>query len=106
VSVVTFTAPGSVRGLISPGGGVVPALRKCPQELRDRSIRMVAEAMAEDPSLTLNQGVHRIGERVGRLRLLWVIPAVEPESHYAQSSRSPGAKPRCRSRSAGECDRR
>jgi hypothetical protein len=35
-----------------------------PQELRDRSIR-VAEAIAEDPSLTLNQAVRRIGERVG-----------------------------------------
>jgi transposase len=43
----------------------VPAPRKYPQELRDRSIRMVAEAIAEDPSLTLNQAVQRICKRVG-----------------------------------------
>jgi transposase-like protein len=43
----------------------MPAPRKYPQELRDRSIRLVNEAMAEDPSLSLNAAVHRIGPRVG-----------------------------------------
>ncbi|HEX3706325.1 MAG TPA: transposase [Mycobacteriales bacterium] len=43
----------------------MPAPRKYSQELRDRSLRLVNEAMAEDPSLSLNQAVIRIGERVG-----------------------------------------
>ena len=43
----------------------MPAPRKYPQEVRDRSVRMVREAMAEDPDLTLNAAVHRIGGRVG-----------------------------------------
>jgi putative transposase len=43
----------------------VPAPRKYPNELRERAQRMVAEAMAEDPGLTLNAAVKRIGPRVG-----------------------------------------
>jgi transposase-like protein len=43
----------------------MPAPRKYSQELRERSVRLVSEAMAEDPSLSLNQAVIRIGERVG-----------------------------------------
>ncbi len=43
----------------------MPAPRKYPQELRDRSIRLVQEAMKEDPSLSMNQAVIRIGQRVG-----------------------------------------
>ena len=43
----------------------MPAPRKYPQELRDRSVRMVREAMAEDPDLSMNQAVHRIGDRIG-----------------------------------------
>jgi transposase len=43
----------------------MPAPRKYNQELRERSLRLVNEAMAEDPSLSLNQAVRRIGERVG-----------------------------------------
>lgn len=43
----------------------MPAPRKYPNELRERASRMVAEAMSEDPSLTLNAAVKRIGERVG-----------------------------------------
>lgn len=42
----------------------MPAPRKYPQELRDRAIRLVAEAMAEDGSLSMNEAVKRIGERV------------------------------------------
>jgi hypothetical protein len=36
-----------------------------PQELRERALRLVDEAMAEDPSLSINQAVIRIGEPVG-----------------------------------------
>jgi len=43
----------------------VPALRKYPQELRDRAQRLVVEARQQDPELSLNQAVKRIGERVG-----------------------------------------
>ena len=43
----------------------MPAPRKYPPELRDRSLRLVAEAMAEDPSLSLTQAVRRIGDRIG-----------------------------------------
>lgn len=41
------------------------APRKYPAELRERAQRMVAEAMVEDPSLSLNAAVKRIGPRVG-----------------------------------------
>ena len=44
------------------------APRKYPQELRDRAQRLVAEAMSEDPGLSLNAAVSRIGQRV------WVVP--------------------------------
>jgi transposase len=43
----------------------MPAPRKCPQELRDRAMRLAMEAMAEDPGLSLNAAVLRIGPRVG-----------------------------------------
>jgi len=43
----------------------MPAPRKYPDELRERSIRLVAEARAEEPGLSLNQAVKRIGPRVG-----------------------------------------
>ena len=43
----------------------MPAPRKYPDELRERSVRLVMEAMAEDPSLSLNAAVHRIAARVG-----------------------------------------
>ncbi len=43
----------------------MPAPRKYPQELRDRAQRMVAEARQEDPGLSLNAAVMRIGQRVG-----------------------------------------
>ena len=43
----------------------MPAPRKYPDELRERSLRLVAEAMAEDASLSLNAAVKRIGPRVG-----------------------------------------
>ena len=51
---------------LNPREGVsVPAPRKYPNELRERSQRLVREAMAEDPSLSLNAAVKRIGPRVG-----------------------------------------
>jgi transposase len=44
--------------------GPVPAPRKYPNELRERALRLVNEAMAEDPELSLNAAVHRIGPKV------------------------------------------
>jgi transposase len=41
------------------------APRKYPQELRERAMRLVTEARAEDPELSLNAAVVRIGGRVG-----------------------------------------
>jgi transposase len=39
--------------------------RKYPLELRERAVRMVVEARVEDPGLSLQQAVLRIGPRVG-----------------------------------------
>lgn len=41
----------------------MPAPRKHPQELRDRAIRLVGEAMSQEASLSLNAAVIRIGHR-------------------------------------------
>jgi transposase len=43
----------------------VPAPRKYPQELRERAMRLVHEAREQDPELSLNAAVVRIGQRVG-----------------------------------------
>jgi transposase len=43
----------------------MPAPRKYPNELRERAVRLVVEAMAEEPGLSLNAAVVRIGPRVG-----------------------------------------
>jgi transposase len=43
----------------------MPAQRKYPPELRERAMRLVAEARKEDPELSVNQAVVRIGQRVG-----------------------------------------
>lgn len=43
----------------------MPAPRKYPQELRERAVRLVNEAMAAEPDLSLNAAVLRIGPRVG-----------------------------------------
>jgi len=43
----------------------MPAPRKYPTELRERAIRLVREARAEDSGLTWSQAVRRIGPRVG-----------------------------------------
>lgn len=43
----------------------MPAPRKYPQELRERALRLVQEARTEDPDLSLNQAVIRIGQRTG-----------------------------------------
>ena len=51
--------------MIPRKGAVMPAPRKYPDELRERSVGLVVEAMAEDPSLSLNAAVKRIGVRVG-----------------------------------------
>lgn len=43
----------------------MPAPRKYPNELRERAQRLVAEAREQEPGLSLNAAVHRIGPRVG-----------------------------------------
>lgn len=43
----------------------MPAPRKYPEELRQRAIRLVVEAREQEPSLSLNAAVSRIGPRVG-----------------------------------------
>lgn len=43
----------------------MPALRKYPPELRERAMRLVAEARKEDPELSVTAVVTRIGQRVG-----------------------------------------
>ena len=54
-----------MEALIPRKGGAVPAPRKYPPELRERSVRLVSEAREQDQSLSVNQAVKRIGERVG-----------------------------------------
>jgi transposase len=53
-----------MEALISRESGSVPAPRKYPRELRERSIRLVVEARQQDPGLSLNAAVERIGPRV------------------------------------------
>ena len=43
----------------------MPASRKYPNELRERAKRLVQEAREQEPELSLNQAVLRIGPRVG-----------------------------------------
>jgi transposase-like protein len=43
----------------------VAAPRKYPNELRERAQRLVAEAREQDPDLSMNAAVVRIGQRVG-----------------------------------------
>lgn len=43
----------------------MPSGKSYPQELRERAVRLVNEAIAEDPGLSLNAAVTRIGPRVG-----------------------------------------
>jgi transposase-like protein len=43
----------------------MPAPRKYPAELRERAVRLVFEAREQEPELSLNAAVVRIGPRVG-----------------------------------------
>jgi transposase-like protein len=43
----------------------MPAPRKYPQELRERAMRLVVEAREQEPELSVNAAVMRIGTRVG-----------------------------------------
>jgi transposase-like protein len=43
----------------------MPAPRKYPEELHERAMRLVIEAREQDPKLSLNAAVKRIGPRVG-----------------------------------------
>jgi transposase-like protein len=45
--------------------GPVPAPGKYPNELRERAVRLVAGAREQEPDLSLNAAVLRIGPRVG-----------------------------------------
>ena len=44
---------------------VMPAPRRCTKEFRERAIRLVQEAQKENPELSLNRAVIRIGQRTG-----------------------------------------
>ena len=57
--------PGFRRHFVFTKGFGMASGRKYPKELRERSLRMVVEARAEDAALSLNQAVLRIGPRVG-----------------------------------------
>ena len=43
----------------------MPAPRKYPPELRERAVRLVFEAREQEPELSLNAAVTRIGARIG-----------------------------------------
>jgi transposase len=43
----------------------MPAPRKYPAELRERAVRLMLEAREQEPDLTLNAAVLRIGPKVG-----------------------------------------
>ena len=43
----------------------MPAVRKYPDELKERAVRLVSEAQDQEKDLSLNAAVHRIGLRVG-----------------------------------------
>lgn len=43
----------------------MPAPRKYPNELRERAQRLVQEAREQDPELSLNAAVVRVGQRTG-----------------------------------------
>ena len=43
----------------------MPAPRKYPNELRERSVRLVREAREQEPGLSVTAAVRRIGPRVG-----------------------------------------
>ena len=43
----------------------MPAPRKYPAELRERAVRLVLESREQEPALSLNAAVVRIGARVG-----------------------------------------
>ena len=43
----------------------MPAPRKYPNELRERALRLVEEAREQEPGMSMNAAVKRIGPRVG-----------------------------------------
>lgn len=43
----------------------MPAPRKYPNEMRERAIRLVAEAREQEPELSLHAAVKRVGPRLG-----------------------------------------
>jgi transposase-like protein len=87
-----------VEALIPRESGSVSAPRKYPDELRERALRLVEEAMTEDPRLSLNAAVHRIGTRVG------IVPDTL-RGWFKQRASTPGRRraraPTTRLRSSG-----
>lgn len=57
--------PGVGGGIHATEGGAMPAPRKYPDVLRERAKRLVLEAREQEPGLSLNAAVLRIGPRVG-----------------------------------------
>jgi transposase len=53
-----------MEALISRKVDQMPAQKKYPRELRERSMRLVREAREQDPGLSLNAAVERIGPLV------------------------------------------
>ena len=54
-----------VEGLMPRKGGATPTPRKYPNKLYERAQGMVAEAISQNPTLSLNGAVARIGLWVG-----------------------------------------
>ena len=81
----------------------MPAPRKYPQELRDRSIRLVHEAGQVEPELSLNAAVVRVASRVGvvpdTLRGWYEQAAIDagerPGTTTADAQKIKGWRPRC-----------
>lgn len=73
----------------------MPSPRKYPEELRQRAVRLVAEARAQDKDLSLNAAVHRVGQRVGvnaeTLRG-WVVRVEVDEGRRAGTTSSDAAR--------------
>ena len=46
-------------------GGVVPALRKYPDELRDRAVRLVGDMVEAPGGPSINKACIRVGEQLG-----------------------------------------
>jgi transposase-like protein len=64
----------------------MPAPKKYPRELRERAMRLVTEAREQDPGLSLNAAVERIGPRVD-------VPAATLRSWFKRLAIDTGQAP-------------